>query len=397
MRPPGMHQVLVALAATFSQQTCVSVGRALPAVLAPVIVADLGMTTAWIGVYYGINALATLVGQLGCGSFIVRHGSLRMSQVALVMLAGGMAFAALGGAWGFALSAMIGGCGAAVSTPSSSHLLGRFSPPKQAPLVFSIKQAAVPAGLLIGGIIGPRLMGLIGWRLTFALVAAACVGLALLLQPLRKGFDDDRVPSHAFRASDFYTTLVSVLYAPDLRALAVACLAFNGMQQVVTAYFVTYLTHLDYSLTDAGLVFSVAMTIAVPGRILWGWAGSGLFTARAVMAGLAFGMAVSGVAMGFFTAAWPVASVIVVSTGISLTALSWHGILLAEAARAAPTGKRGAVTGGVLSFGQVGALLEPVVYSVLLSATGNYGIGFIVCAAPALIVGTLLVRAPARG
>jgi hypothetical protein len=37
------------------------------------------------------------------------------------------------------------------------------------------------------------------------------------------------------------------------------------------------------------------------------------------------------------------------------------------------------------------------VYSVLLSATGNYGIGFIVCAAPALIVGTLLVRAPARG
>ena len=111
------------------------------------------------------------------------------------------------------------------------------------------------------------------------------------------------------------------------------------------------------------------------------------------MAGLAFGMAVSGVLMGMFTPAWPVLMIGIVSAGISLTALSWHGVLLAEAARAAPEGKRGAVTGGVLSFGQMGALAEPMIYSAMLSLTGNYGIGFMVCAAPALLVGILLVRA----
>lgn len=393
MLPAQFREVLLALAATFSQQTCVSVGRALPAVLAPVIVADLQLAPAWIGIYYAINAISALTGQLGCGSFIVRYGSLRMSQVALAMLALSMMLAATGTPLMFALSAIIGGGGAAVSTPASSHLLGRVSPPKRAPLVFSIKQTAVPVGLLIGGILGPWLAGLTGWRLAFVFVAVACVILALALEPLRKGFDDDRVPSHSFRVSDFHTTLAAVLRVRELRALAMACLAFNGMQQVVTAYFVTYLTHLDYSLTDAGLVFSAAMAIAVPGRILWGWAGSGLFTSRAVMAGLAFGMAVSGAAMGFFTAYWPVALVVAVSTGISLTALSWHGILLAEAARAAPEGKRGAVTGGVLSFGQMGALIEPIIYSALLGATGSYGVGFIFCAAPALIVGVLLVRA----
>lgn len=391
------RHILIALAATFWQQTFVSVGRALPAVLAPVIVADLNLAPAWIGIYFAINATSALIGQLGCGSFIVRYGSLRMNQIALAMLAAGMALAAFGSAWGFALSAIIGGGGAAVSTPASSHLLGRVSPPKQAPLVFSIKQTAVPVGLLMGGILGPWITGISGWRLAFLLVAIACILLAMALEPLRKSFDDDRVPSHAFRLSDFHTTLASVLRVRELRTLAMACLAFNGMQQVVTAYFVIYLTHLDYSLTDAGLVFSVAMAIAVPGRILWGWAGSGLFTSRAVMAGLAFGMAVSGVAMGFFTTAWSMWAIVAVSTGISLTALSWHGILLAEAARAAPEGKRGAVTGGVLSFGQMGALTEPIIYSVLLSATGSYGVGFIFCAAPALIVGVLLVRSPARG
>ena len=392
-----LRQVSLALLATFSQQTCVSVGRALPAVLAPVIVVDLNLSPVWIGVYFTISATAALIGQLGCGSFIVRYGSLRMSQVALAMLAVGMALSTFTSPWIFALSAIIGGGGAAVSTPASSHLLGRVSPPQHAPLVFSIKQTAVPVGLLIGGILAPWMSNITGWRFAFILVAVACIALAALLEPLRKGFDDDRVPSHAFRLSDFQTTFTSVLRIPELRALSIACLAFNGMQQVVTAYFVTYLVHLDYGLAAAGLVFSAAMSIAIPGRILWGWIGSGWSNPRMVMAGLAFGMATSGVAMGFFTAGWPVLLIGIVSAAISLTALSWHGVLLAEAARAAPEGKRGAVTGGVLSFGQFGALSEPVLYSLLLGLTGSYGLGFIVCAAPAFLVGILLRRPQSPG
>ena len=76
--------------------------------------------------------------------------------------------------------------------------------------------------------------------------------------------------------------------------------------------------------------------------------------------------------------------------------MSWHGILLSETARLAPEGSAGSVTGGVLSFGQMGALLGPIVYSGLLSVTDSYGIGFAVCAIPALWVGINLLRqAPA--
>jgi nitrate/nitrite transporter NarK len=54
---------------------------------------------------------------------------------------------------------------------------------------------------------------------------------------------------------------------------------------------------------------------------------------------------------------------------------------------------RGGVTGGVLAFGQVGALMMPLVYSGLLNATGSYGIGFVVCGLPALLIGFRLMRA----
>ena len=86
-----------------------------------------------------------------------------------------------------------------------------------------------------------------------------------------------------------------------------------------------------------------------------------------VMSGLAFGMAVSVVLTGAFTTTWPALAIGVVAGALSATAMSWHGILLSESARLAPAGRAGAVTGGVLSFGQMGAFLCPSVFSLLLA------------------------------
>src|SRR5690349_11592960 len=177
--------MLTALAAMFLQQTFASVGKVLPAVVAPLVIAELHADPAWVGVYYGVSAGASLFAQMGCGSFIVRYGALRMSQVALVLLGGGMAVAAEGGLPGFGASAIIGGGGAAVSTPTSSQLLGRVSPPRLAPLVFSIKQTAVPAGVLIAGFLGPAMAHMIGWRGAMVVTGAACLAAAAVLQPLR--------------------------------------------------------------------------------------------------------------------------------------------------------------------------------------------------------------------
>ena len=84
--------------------------------------------------------------------------------------------------------------------------------------------------------------------------------------------------------------------------------------------------------------------------------------------------------------------VVVVGAALSATALSWHGILLSEAARLAPAGTIAAVTGGVLSFGQVGAFAGPLVFSLLLGLTGGYDVGWGVCAIPAMWIGVTLLR-----
>ena len=376
----------------FMQQTFVALGRALPAVIAPAIITDLRLDAAWIGIYFALTAAASLVTQLGCGSFIVRHGALRMSQISLALLAAGIALAPLGTPLMLVLSALICGGGGAVATPASSHLLSRVSSARYLPLVFSIKQTAVPAGLLLAGLLGPQLTEWTGWRNTMLFCAAACAVFALVLQPLRKIFDTDRVPTRTFHLSDFKETVTSVLGTPGLRALSFACLTFNGLQAVVTAYFIVYLTTIGYTPVAAGFLFSVAVAVAVPGRIFWGWLGSSHVSPRAMMAGLALGMAGSVGLFAFCSAGWPTLLVGLIACVISATVLSWHGILLSETAREAPEGMRGGVTGGVLSFGQVGALVLPLMYSGLLDLTGSYGAGFIACAVPALLVGVHLLR-----
>ena len=386
-----MRVLLIALAATFFHQILLSTSQVIPAVLAPLIIVNLGVSPAMAGFYFGLTACFALVGQMGCGSFILRHGPLRMSQIALLSMAIGMAIAVQGSPLAFILLAVIGATGAACATPASSQLLNRWSPPRQAPIVFSVKQTAVPIGMLLGGSLAPTVAGWLGWQGTMLAAAAILFAFVFVLQPLRARFDADRLPSRAFRLGDLATTLRAVMTTPSLRGLAYACFAFNGMQSVMSGYFVIYMTHLGYDLVTAGYIFSVAVAIAIPCRVLWSWLGSFHLPARLMMAWLALGMAAAALAMAFFTHAWPIVAIEVAAWVLSATALSWHGILLSETARLAPEGMVGSATGGVLSFGQAGSLVCPLVYAGLLHWTGSYGLGFAVCGVPALFVGINLL------
>src|SRR5260370_436912 len=89
--------MLIALGAMFVQQTFGSISKTLPAIIAPLVILELHTDAAWVGLYYGLSAASALLGQMGCGSFIIRYGALRVSQVSLALLAGGMALAAEGG------------------------------------------------------------------------------------------------------------------------------------------------------------------------------------------------------------------------------------------------------------------------------------------------------------
>jgi nitrate/nitrite transporter NarK len=394
-----IHNLYLALVSMTIQQTCATLGRSTVPLIAAAIVADLGLDPALVGVYVAIGAVAGFLTTMTCGGLILRYGAMRMTQVGMLALAIGLSLPASGWLPAFALGAFVGGLGQAISTPSSSHLLGRLSPPRLAPLVFSIKQTGVPAGLMVAGVVAPLLATEAGWRTALLVIGGLCAVTGVALQPLRARFDVDRIPGSPLSPADIRANVASVLREPALRAMCLAMFSFVGLQSLFTGFFVLYLVRgLGYELERAGLVFAIAVAVAVPARIGWGWLASHLVRPATLLSLLGVGMAVAAALAAIIHPAWPTWLATLVAIAFSATAVSWHGVLLAEVARLSPPGRIGSTTGAVLAFGDAGSLVLPLLFSAALTLTGGYATGFLIGGAFALAIGLLgLWRLANRG
>jgi MFS family permease len=188
------------------------------------------------------------------------------------------------------------------------------------------------------------------------------------------------------------------LSTPRLRDLAFGAFSFGGLQSIYAGFFILYLIDgLEYSEVDAGVIFAIASSTAVAARIGWGWLGSTLVSPRVVMGLIGvFGFAAS-VLVGYFDFGWGVGAITAVAILYNITALSWHGVLLAETARLAPPDQVGGVTGGVLAFTSIAMMIYPAIYGGLLAVTDSYGLGFFFAALPSLAAGLVFFRPPVEG
>jgi MFS family permease len=362
-------------------------------VIAPLVARELGVDSAFIGIYSALLYCAAMASVMLNGTLFLRYGALRVSQVALFVMAIGLAVATSGSLVLLAMSAMVIGIGTASSTPAGSHILARYCPPRHAPLIFSIKQTGVPFGGVLVGLIVPFLALRIGWQGASLAIAGLFVAYAVLLQPLRSEFDRERQPGRTLSPADVRETLRAVTTIPELRMLTFASFAFVGLQVCIQTFFVSYLADgLGWPLTAAGSLFAVSQGVAIFTRILWGWLGSRLVPPWLVLAGLGFTMAAASVATGLYTAAWSVTAVTIVAVVFSATAVSWHGVLYAELARLAPPGLVGSVTSGVIFFAFIAMMIYPAIYGAILGTTGSYAYGFFAGAVPALLASLKLLR-----
>jgi MFS family permease len=398
--------MLIATFAMLFQQAFSYVCQMVLPILADRIAQDFGISRGWLGLYLFIQNLVAIVAAIGCGGFILRYGPLRVSQWALFSMATSLLLIATGWLWIYPLGAILLGA-ASMSTPASSHILARVCPPRLAPLVFSIKQTGVPVGSLIGGLLVPALLGFVfysaavgrtirlgtyGSAFAIALIVFA---VAIALQPLRAYFDRERDPRSRLAISDLSQTLRLVLTNYPLRDIAFSAFAFGGLQSMFAGFFILYLIDgLGYSETEAGTIFALSSLSAIVGRILWGILGGAWVSARALMAGIGLFAAIAALLMAMIDRSWSAGGITAVAVLYNVTALSWHGILLAETARLAPPDKVGGVTGGVLAFTSVAMMIYPAVYGGLLAYTGSYAIGFALGALPALLAFGIFSRPP---
>jgi len=173
----------LALAVTLAVQTLSALSQSAPAILAPVLAAELGVGAQQIGNFTGLLYIFAMSSGLLLSGYIGRFGALRFSQISMLFCAAGLLACTAGNIIAIVFGAIIIGIGYGLTNPTAAVILGRNVADHNRGLLFSLKQTGVPLGIAIGGLIVPALLAAFSWRGALICCAAICVLCAFSLQP----------------------------------------------------------------------------------------------------------------------------------------------------------------------------------------------------------------------
>lgn len=396
---PGIRSVAVPLAVMSAVQAMVSIGAISLAIVAIPASKEIGVDPRLLGSFTAILFLTAVVAAAIGGGLVGRLGGIRVNQFCLIFSLIGLGLVVSAWLPLVVLAAVCFGLSLGPSTPASTHILARRTPPNLLGLVLSIKQTGGSFGHFIAGITLPPLILIVGWRGGIAIVALVTIVLVVALQPLRRVYDDDvgYSGSKAERIANLLAGLKLVATKPDLRLLTLCAFAFCATQVALTYYFVVFLSEqAHFGLIAAGRGLSVATIAGVMARMMLAYVTDrGYIKPRLMLGLLGLSMLLSCLGLYAITPEWPVFTVYLLSLFVGASTMTWSGILLADMVRQTPSHLIAQTTGGAFSVMFAGAVAGPALFAFLLSLTGDYTAGLILLGVvPALLALWLVL--PAR-
>jgi MFS family permease len=362
------------------------IDRQLIVTLAPLLMEDLGLTHAQIGLLVGVSFIVVFAGlNLLLGAAADRFSRPRLIAAGLAVWSG--ATALTGAARGFAQMAamrMFVGVGEATLSPAGLSMLGDRFPAHRRGLASSIFYTGIPLGFavsfLLAGWIGPWL----GWRACFYILGAVGVvgvaAVALMKDPARRGVATKPVQMTAGEQASALGRALAERPAIALVSIAGALLGFMGSASQHTITWLVQERGFEYSraaFLSAGMVAVGGLlgNLVVGALTDWGrkrhpagrLVGFAILAALATPVGAVFYVLPPSSAL--FLPAWFVAQGWM---------LGWFGPLFATLDELAPPGLRATVLGfGLLVTNLLGVALGPWVAG-LIGDRVNLTVGLLV-------------------
>ncbi|MPS25308.1 MFS transporter [Pigmentiphaga sp.] len=369
-------------------------------IVAPAMSVEFGWSGSSIGYLTASNSMGGLAILLAGSALFKQIGGMRTLQLTLSLGAVCLAFL-LYPSLGVALAACFAmGLSNGAANPAGSEVLQRFSPPGKRNLMFSIKQAGVPLGGVMAGLLVPVVVALAGWRM--ALLACAVVVLLPIVLTWRLSAGLDEIPARTGRAFPRPTwrslrtlgvPLASLMNNRGLLQISIVGSLFAVSQSCWFTFTVVYLVDgLGYSLGRAGMVFAVMQAGGVIGRIALGWLSDHLRSATAVLSIAAVLSAVTTALLGLTSPEWPLWAALLLAFIAGCSAASWNGVQIAEVARRSPPHMISETAAGSSILVNLTNIVAPTLFAVFVSAGGGYGHAFICAGAFSLLVLVCLPR-----
>jgi predicted MFS family arabinose efflux permease len=317
---------------------------------------DLDVSVAAVAAGVTVFFAAGAAGAGPGGRLAERLGALRSIRVCVVTTAACLLLAALLAQSLFVLLALlaVAGVANAVTQPAINLFMADQVPLNRQGLAFGIKQAAIPAAVLVSGLALPLLALPLGWRATFAICAAGVLAVALAIGRSAPSFapvpqrDPPPRPSRALLLTAVGAALASA--GPNsLGAYLVASAVDVGIEEGMAGL-----------LAAAGSGVSLLARVALGERAdRRGDYGFAAVVALLVTGSLGFALLATG-------EAWPFVAGVFVAFALGW---GWPGLFnlaVVDLNRNAP----GAATGVTQSGIYVGAAAGPAAYGLISAELG---------------------------
>ena len=165
------------IATMLVQVTSAFLSRLVPTI-APVLHEERGISEALIGYLAAFATVGSIAFLLAGGPMMRRYGPIRSLQLGMIASGLGIILIAAPTTAVLFVGMILVGLGYGPSAPAGTEVLQRYAPARHRNLIFSVKQAGVPIGGVLAGLILPAIVGALDWRFTLvfaALIVAASV------------------------------------------------------------------------------------------------------------------------------------------------------------------------------------------------------------------------------
>lgn len=349
---------------------------------------DLGFGPSVLGVvvstFFAVAALGTIF-----GGGLLERWSRRQAQLlagALVTV-GGFGLALGVHHWEVLIAAMaLLGLANAACQGTSNQAVATALPPHRRGLGFGIKQSAVPAAVMFGGLAVPTMTALFGWRSTFLVTGSLGLVVIALALVHRKDEGPGGARVHDSAAPGDHAPRFPLLLCGLAITFASAAANFLG------AYLASWAHEVGLTVGQAGLLMAAGSGSSILIRVISGHRADRRFGGNfSVVAAQMGAGALFLLLIGLLAVPWAVVVFGFLAFGLGW---SWPGLFLYAAARLgrdAPTKASSVVQAGAF----VGGAIGPVGFGLLVSAVSFQGAWFV--AAGSFVVAGSLVLLARRG
>jgi len=375
-------------------QTMANVGPLGIPAIAPLIRDDLGLSVAQAGSFVSAYYIGPVLMSLPAGWIADRWGVRGTMVAGQGLIALGLVAASAATSFAALLPIMVAaGAGYGMLNPTTAKAVMSWFPRRQRATVIGIKQMGLPLGGALGALAMPPMALALGWRGSVLVSAAAIAALALLTWMLYRDPPDEREAPPPAAASESFQR---VLANRDLWLVSISTLVYAGVQTVLMAFLVLYLTgHVGLPLVTAARYLVLAQLAGMTGRVAFGMLSDRLFDGRRrivlVIAGTGSAtcsllVALTGTGRGLWLLA-PLA------LAFGLFGIGWNGVHQPLMAELAGPRAAGTAVGLGLAVSSAGVTLCPPLFGLLVEA-GGYPLAWALLALA--MVPAMLLLVPVR-